>query len=162
MKPQSTQRLSAFIIALIIFSAIPAFVNAQKKCPKGHCPKGYVCVNGYCVKSSPPCTCVRPIPPGCVDYCVWQTTGNKSFFIDSAKSNAISFQLMQAQNVSAKIYDATGRLIKTIADNKMREGYHQIEWGAKDETGNAVQAGVYVLRIKSGNYSEDKKILIAK
>ena len=138
MKLQLTKNLFAFIIATTMFSAIPAMLNAQRYPPKKcHSCPARCCVNGYCMW-------------GC------------GYLKDSSPSNAISFQLEEAQNVSAKIYDATGRLVKTIANGKMSEGYHQIEWDSKDETGNAAQAGVYYLRMDGDNYIGTKKILMVK
>ena len=34
---------------------------------------------------------------------------------------------------------------KTIANGKMSEGYHRIEWNRKDKIGKGVPAGIYVL-----------------
>lgn len=142
-------------------------VNAQKKCPEGNCPKGKVCVNGYCVKYD---LCFCPSGYICIDgYCrrnmPFLTAGspaNEAVNISPANSNAISFQLMQAQNVSAKIYDATGRLVRTLADSRMPEGRHEIEWSTETKDGIAVPAGVYFLRMVTGNYVESKKMLVVK
>jgi hypothetical protein len=79
-----------------------------------------------------------------------------------SNSTIISFSLQQAQKVSVIIYDIDGRLIKTLADAEMQAGTHQIVWNAKDEKGNAVSAGIYLLRMQAGNYSETKKLLIVK
>ena len=167
MKSSTTKKLFAFIIATIMFSAIPAMVNAQKKCPDGNCPKGQICVNGYCVKSDCPLFC----PPGyicinggCRRNMPFLSDGSpvkEAVSISPANSNAISFQLMQTQSVSAKIYDAAGRLVKTLANEKMQQGYHQIEWDRKDQAGKAVSAGIYILQFETGNKLETKKIIVA-
>jgi hypothetical protein len=58
MKKQSLKKLFAFSIALMMFSALPKFVNAQKKSDNGKCPKGYYYYNGYCYPNpSPPPPC---------------------------------------------------------------------------------------------------------
>ncbi len=152
MKPSTTKKLFAFIITVMMFSLLPEFIAAQKgnctKCPKVSCPFGYICIHGDCKRYFPFLTNDSP--------------ANEADSISPANSNTISFQLMEAQNVSFKIYDALGILVKIIAERKMSEGSHQIEWGAKGEAGNAVQAGVYVLRMDAGNYTGAKKILIVK
>lgn len=156
MKPSPTKKLFAFIIATMMFSAIPTMLNAQKKCRDGHCPKGQTCANGFCVKSGGGvyCNCfVRPIPFECGQLCGWVI--NKSTSISSA--HAISFQLMQAQNVSAKIYDATGRLIKTLTDKVFDKGDHKLEWNAAD-----VQTGIYLVKMETSGFSEIKKLIVLK
>jgi len=163
MKQLTTKKLFIFIITVMMFSLIPALVNAQKKCRDGHCPKGQTCINGYCVKSGGGtfCNCfVRPIPVECGQYCGWLIPINQSLSISSANSKAISFQLTQTQSVSAKIYDAAGRLIKTLTDDKMQQGSHQIGWDRKDQTGKAVSAGIYILKFETGNKLETKKIIV--
>ncbi|HYV92902.1 MAG TPA: T9SS type A sorting domain-containing protein [Chitinophagales bacterium] len=77
-------------------------------------------------------------------------------------SATISFSLPQSEKVSVKIFDMTGRIVKTLADVEMQEGAQQINWNATDEKGNAVDAGIYFLKLDIGNYSETKKLLVVK
>jgi len=166
MKLSTTKKLFVVIIAVMMFSAIPAVVNAQKICRAGLCPKGQTCVNGFCVKSGgngggPFCNClIRPIPFECGQICGWAIPANRSLSISSVNSNAISFQLPQAQNVSAKIYDVTGRLVKTLANEKMRQGDQQIDWDRKDQAGKSVSPGIYILQVDRGAQLETKKIIV--
>jgi hypothetical protein len=165
MKPKTTKKLCAFIITVMMFSVMPALVNAQKKCPNGHCPKGYICFGGYCVESLPGgCNCfVRPISAACAPTCGFlagKTPANDLLSISGIDSTAISLELIESQNVSLKIYDITGRLIKTLADEKMEEGNHQIEWNKTDEAGNTVSAGIYILQFDTANTSETRKLSV--
>ncbi len=77
-----------------------------------------------------------------------------------SNSTIISFSLSQLEKISLKIFDITGRIVKTIADGEMQEGVQQIEWNATDEKGNVVDAGIYFLKLEIGNYSETKKLVI--
>lgn len=74
----------------------------------------------------------------------------------------ISFNLSQTQNVLISIYDMNGRLIKTLADAQTQSGPHQLIWNARDEKGYAVGAGMYILKLQAGSYSETKMISIIK
>ena len=166
MIPEPRKKLFAFIIALMMFSVIPALVNAQKKCSNGHCPKGYTCVDGHCVKSGGGgfCNCfVKPIPFECGQICGFladKTPANDQFSISVINSSAISFELNEPQNVSLKIYDATGRLIKTLADSRMPEGEYQIDWNIRDDKGSTISSGIYILRFSAGSYSDTKRLTI--
>ena len=39
----------------------------------------------------------------------------------------------------------------------MQEGVHQLEWNARDEKGNEVDAGIFFLKLDTENFSETKK-----
>jgi flagellar hook assembly protein FlgD len=72
----------------------------------------------------------------------------------------ISFSLPQCQKVSIQIFDMMGRLVKTLTDAQIPAGTHQLVWNSKDEKGNAVVAGIYLLNLQAGDYTETKKISI--
>ena len=149
MKPQTTNKFFAFIIVMTILTALPEIVIAQtpKKCsPQGKCPKGLICYFGYCV-------C-----PRCPYFFLTDgSPANEALSISSTNSNTISVLLTQTQNVSVKIYDATGRLVKTLADKIFEEGEHQLQWDAA-----GVNAGICMVRFNVGIYSETKKISVIK
>jgi len=73
----------------------------------------------------------------------------------STSSTTIFFSLSQAQQVSFKVFDMSGRLITTITDQESGEGENQITWNTSD-----VKAGIYFLRMESGSYSEMKKVSV--
>jgi len=153
MKKQSLKKFFVFIMALMIFSVLALQVNAQTSKGKKKPPPGG-------------CNCfIRPIPFGCGQICgflIDKPSVNKSFSISFINSNTMRFELEEVQNVSAKIFDARGRLVKTITNERMLEGYHDVKWNAKDETGNLMPAGTYFLRITTGNNVEMRKIFIVK
>jgi flagellar hook assembly protein FlgD len=49
--------------------------------------------------------------------------------------------------VDARIYDATGRLIRRIAAGEFEPGLHLLEWNAEDQTGASVGSGIYFVRM---------------
>ena len=74
----------------------------------------------------------------------------------------ISFFLPQSQKISISIFDVSGRLVKTLANEQMQQGNHEIRWSANDGHGNNVSAGIYFLRIDARSYSETKKLSLIK
>ena len=163
------KKLSSFIVILMMFSAITESVNAQKgkdkKPPKG-CNGPYFCSCSYKDYGCGTDLC-------CIHYCYIQcgflaakdtsvtdpsVTGIPSNNI--SQSTIISFQLENAENVSLKIFDATGILIKTLNDTQLEQGFHQLAWNAKDENGNKVSTGIYLLQFVAGNKSEIKKLSV--
>jgi len=79
-----------------------------------------------------------------------------------SSSTTISFILLQSQNVALQIFDMNGALIRTLADFPMQAGSHQFVWDAKDDKGNAVNAGIYFVRMETATFTETKKLLFEK
>ena len=79
-----------------------------------------------------------------------------------SNSTTILFSIPQSRNVSIQVFDLSGRLITTLANQKMQAGNHQLTWNANDENGNAVSSGIYLLRLNTGSYSETKKLSVIK
>ena len=77
-------------------------------------------------------------------------------------STNISFSIPQSQKVFIQVFDGAGRLIKTIANEQMQAGTHQLTWNAADENGTAVAKGMYYLKFNAGSYAETKKLAVIK
>ena len=153
MKSSSTKKLFAFIITAMLFSTIPQLAGAQKNkpCPQGYKEECYYYIDPWSARGTRICLCV---PNG--------NGKNATYNSISDQSIATNFELEHPLIVSIKIYDATGRLIKTLANNAMQIDPHQIKWNAKDENENPVGSGVYLLKMQAGNYVETKKISVLK
>ena len=72
-------------------------------------------------------------------------------------ATTIFLSLAQSENVSLKIFDVNGILVTTLADKMFEEGENEITWNAAD-----VNAGIYFLRMEAANYSENRKLIVAK
>ena len=55
-----------------------------------------------------------------------------------------------------------GRLMKTLADEQMQQGIHQLTWNTTNKKGDVAGPGIYFLRIDTKNYSETKKLVVMK
>ena len=56
----------------------------------------------------------------------------------------------------------SGRLIKKLADGAMQPGSYQVTWNATDNNESAVAAGIYLLKLQTGNNIETKKISVVR
>ncbi len=79
-----------------------------------------------------------------------------------SNSTTISFNLQQSQKVSLQVFDMSGRLIKKLADGAMQPGSYQVTWNATDNNESAVAAGIYLLKLQTGNNIEIKKISVVR
>jgi hypothetical protein len=77
-------------------------------------------------------------------------------------STNISFQIATIQNVSLKIYDNQGRLVRTLLKNTLQAGKHEISWDGRNISGQTVSAGMYYYFLKSDNFNQTKKMLLLR
>jgi len=60
------------------------------------------------------------------------------------------------------IYNVLGQKIRTLVDEEKTAGTHEVSWDGKDRNRVEVASGIYFYRIKAGQYSEVKKMLLVK
>jgi len=75
---------------------------------------------------------------------------------------AINFAVAKPGNVSLKIYNISGQLVKTLVNENKQQGYYNVRWDGKDESGQQAAAGVYFYRIQANEYNNTKKLVILK
>ncbi len=79
----------------------------------------------------------------------------------------IPFHLAQEADVSVRIYDTGGRLVRTLALGRREAGiYMERErsayWDGKSDTGEEVASGVYFYTIHAGEFSSTRKMTVRK
>lgn len=74
----------------------------------------------------------------------------------------ISFEITSGSFVELEVYSAKGQKIKTLVNENLSEGIHNIEWNGTDNKGNYVASGIYFYKMKSGKYTSTKKMLLMK
>ena len=75
----------------------------------------------------------------------------------------IRFSLGNRENVKLVIYDIMGRQVRTLANgDSFNSGFHVLNWDGRDNIGEKVATGMYIYRIKAGDFIEDKKMLLVK
>ena len=74
----------------------------------------------------------------------------------------IAFGLHAAGTVKLGIYDASGRLVRTLINGARPAGHYSETWDGRDERGVAVASGVYFYRLDAGSFSETRKMVVLK
>ena len=75
----------------------------------------------------------------------------------------LRFRLRQASEVSLRIYDARGRLVRTLlADARKPAGEHEMVWDGRDELGGEVASGVYLYRLEVGNVTQTRRMVLLR
>ena len=56
-----------------------------------------------------------------------------------------------------------GRQVRTILNGEAyNPGFHVVNWNGIDDKGQKVPTGMYIYRIKAGDFIADKKMLLVK
>jgi len=74
----------------------------------------------------------------------------------------IRFTLNQPVQVSLKVYDMTGRLIKTLVNEHKTPGEHSLTWDGTDKQGNAMPAGTYFYRMETAHFRKAKSMILLR
>lgn len=77
-------------------------------------------------------------------------------------TTTINYQLTVGSEVEITIYNVAGQQIRTLVKETRPAGYYEVEWDGKDNTGREVASGVYIYRLKAGNYIQSKKMLLLR
>jgi hypothetical protein len=72
------------------------------------------------------------------------------------------FALPQAGHVTLGIYDLAGRLVRTLIDWPLSEGWQTVAWDGRGDGGERVASGVYFCRLGLGGRSLSRKVVVLK
>ncbi len=75
---------------------------------------------------------------------------------------AIRYRLAAAGPVSLRIYDVSGRHVRTLVDGPETAAEHRHEWNGRDEAGRAVPSGVYFYRLEAGGRSATARLVVVR
>ncbi len=75
---------------------------------------------------------------------------------------SIAYSLKTSGLVSLDIYNVKGQKVKTLINDNQEAGSHTAVWNGRDDKGNNVSSGVYFYKLKSGNYTSTRKMILLK
>jgi len=74
----------------------------------------------------------------------------------------IGYSLPGDVQVNLSVYNMLGQKVKILVDEYQAAGQKTVHWDGTDEEGNKVSSGVYFYRIRAGDYTEAKKMILMK
>ncbi len=74
----------------------------------------------------------------------------------------ISFTLPEREKVTLSVFDVEGRLVRTLVDDVVGEGYQELIWDGRDANGNPVGSGVYMYRLTTRDRTVTKKMVLLR
>ncbi|MBN2379820.1 T9SS type A sorting domain-containing protein [candidate division WOR-3 bacterium] len=70
-----------------------------------------------------------------------------SITLSSVLSTTVNYSAPKADNVSLKVYDASGSLVKTLVKDLQSQGEHTVTWNGFSDAGVRAAPGVYFYRL---------------
>ncbi|MBS4016247.1 MAG: choice-of-anchor J domain-containing protein, partial [Candidatus Latescibacteria bacterium] len=74
----------------------------------------------------------------------------------------ISYSLAQPSRVKLSIYDASGRVVRTLVNAQMESGIYNLQWNGRDEQNQKVAEGIYFYTLETPSYTATKKMVFTR
>ncbi|HEY5133150.1 MAG TPA: FlgD immunoglobulin-like domain containing protein, partial [Candidatus Krumholzibacteriaceae bacterium] len=79
-----------------------------------------------------------------------------------SEATSIPFGLKHSAAVSIRIFDAAGRLVRTLVNGERPAGTYRETWDGMDSSGTAAASGIYFCRFDAGGYRRTIKIVLLR
>ena len=74
----------------------------------------------------------------------------------------IKYALPQASDVELVVYNALGQTVRTLVAERQVAGRYAFTWDATNDRGHAVSSGIYLYRLRAGEFVNVRKMLLVK
>ncbi len=72
----------------------------------------------------------------------------------------ISFNLAHEADLSLRIFDINGRVVRTLVNNQISSGEHLIDWDCRDNWNNPLPAGIFYLQLQHSGKKEERRLVL--
>jgi hypothetical protein len=77
-------------------------------------------------------------------------------------TTSISFSLNGVTDVTLRILDVTGAVVRSLLDGRQVAGEHSVAWDGTNDAGMSVSSGVYFYRLEGNGVTETRKMTLLK
>jgi hypothetical protein len=77
-------------------------------------------------------------------------------------STTFKFQIPETRRINITIYSITGQKIKSLSNKTRSPGYYEVRWNGTNEFGQKVSSGLYLARMRAGNFAKNILLTYAK
>ncbi len=74
----------------------------------------------------------------------------------------VYFSVSQSEQVSIRIYDVKGELVRMLIDGRYNSGSHEVIWEGRGDDGREVASGVYFIQIEAGTRKQTQRVVILR
>lgn len=77
-------------------------------------------------------------------------------------NTTIEYSIPRNEFVDLKIFNMIGQEIKRLVQSNQTAGAHVIQWDGKNNAGETMSAGIYIVQITAGTFSDNRRIVLLK
>jgi len=74
----------------------------------------------------------------------------------------IGYQLPEEGWVTLKVYNIEGQLVRTLVEGQREAGRYEVKWDRCDGFGKSVSSGIYFYRLKAGEFTQTRRMILIK
>ncbi len=97
-----------------------------------------------------------------IDFMPGETSLGKNYPNPFNPSTTIPFDITQAGNVTVKVYDMSGSLVKTLTADYKEAGSYNVIWNGLNNDGQKVASGQYIYKMSAPNFTDTKQMTFIK
>ena len=77
-------------------------------------------------------------------------------------TTTIQYALPEDASVTLEVFDAMGRLVATLVNGQQPAGRYESQWNGRSDAGNTVASGMYLYRLRAGQFVQTRTMLLMK
>ena len=70
--------------------------------------------------------------------------------------------VLESGPVTIRIFNAAGRLVRTLVDQPHTPGAYTVRWNGQDDAGRRLGSGVYFYEIQAAGFHDSRKLVLLK
>jgi hypothetical protein len=74
----------------------------------------------------------------------------------------ISYSIAEPSKIALKIYDASGRIVKTLVNGQVERGIYNLIWDGRDDNHRSVAEGIYFYTLETTRKNFTKKLIFTR
>ena len=81
---------------------------------------------------------------------------------DNGNGYEVLFHLVESSAVMTELYDVAGRVVRSWAVENFPAGTHRLTWDGRNQHGDEVPSGIYLLRLRCAGRQAVRKLLVVR
>lgn len=77
-------------------------------------------------------------------------------------ATSIAFALPERSHVRLDVYNILGQRVRTLVDDILLPGHHDVVFDGRDDSGHPLASGVYLYVLKTDRFAQSKKMVLLK